>query len=110
MQYSIDSLYDVMRDSLSNLLMDVFLEKRGEIVTELAFEIEPFNSNGEIGSKFGEFMVEMAVALDIFGVRKDELVDQLILAQDMAFKFSYDHMRGRDVEFILKVKQFREAE
>ena len=48
MQYSIDSLYDVMRDSLSNLLMDVFLEKRGEIVTELAFEIEPFNSNGEI--------------------------------------------------------------
>ena len=109
MQYSIDSLYDVMIDSLSNLLMDLFLEKRGEIVFELAFGKEPFNSDGELDTKLGEFMVDVAAALDVFGVSKPELVDQMILAQDMAIKFSYDHMRSRDLDFIMKVQKFREA-
>jgi hypothetical protein len=108
-KYSIDSLYDVMKNPLSNLLMDIFLEKRGEIVIELAFEIEPFDNKGDINSKFGEFIVDMAAALNVFGIIKPEFVDQMLLAQDMAFKFSYDHMRARDVDFILKVKQYKEA-
>jgi hypothetical protein len=105
--YSVDSLYEVMKSDLVNLLYKRFLVNRGEIVTALAFEQLPFDDNMKIVNKLGDFILEMSVALEHLGVKRDKLVDQVLLDKDMALIFTYDNIRDRDVYFILKVKEYR---
>ena len=107
MMYSVDSLYEVMKSDLVNLLYKRFLVNRHEIVMALALEQLPFDDNMKIVNKLGDFILEMSVALEHLGVKKDELVDQVLLAQEMALIFTYDNIRDRDVHFILTVREHR---
>ena len=106
MTYSIDSLYDVMTVELEKAI-DFSVDRRYFLVNALAFEVCPYTGSEDLAKDFLDFILDVASALKNLGVERDDSEDHLLLSQEMALVFIYDHIRERDVNYICKVHEIR---
>lgn len=102
MDYSVDSLYDVMKHELEASL-DFSSERRFPIINAIAFEVDPFNCEYDIAVTFKNFIVDVGVVLATFGIKKEN--KHMELSLELATLFVYDHIRERDLHFISEVRR-----
>lgn len=107
MNYSVESLYQVIEVELHNNLDDILLAKRYELVNCLAFDLMPYDDEIKPVNELGEFILGVVHVIMELNIQKDNFFEQMLLGQDLAIMFIMRNVRPRDIEFISKVRKLR---
>lgn len=108
MNYSIESLYEVIEVELHKYLDDALLDKRYEIVLCLAMDSMPYDDDIKPINELGEFIMDVVAVIMKLEIQSDNFVEQVCLAQDLAVMFILRNVRPRDIDFISKVRKLRQ--
>jgi hypothetical protein len=103
MDYTVQSLYDVMKEVLSNdetLTLEFNHERRPQIIIDMLTKTKHFNfDTGDYLTEFGGLIVDVSFLLAYKGIKRDRFIDNLLLAHEITVMYIYDHMSEIDWKF-----------
>jgi len=106
MNYSVESLYQVIESELHSNLDSILLAKRYELVNCLAFDIMPYDDEIKPINELGDFIMDVVCLIMELNIQKDNFLEQMLLGQDLAIMFIMRNIRPRDIEYIQKVREY----